>query len=40
MVIDRAGLVRYSHYAGSMSDIPPNREILDVLDKLNLESEG
>jgi peroxiredoxin Q/BCP len=38
MVIDKAGLVRHSHYGGSMSDIPPNREIFDILDKLNLEA--
>ncbi len=40
MVIDKTGKVRYRHYGGSMSDIPPNREILEILDRLNLESEG
>jgi peroxiredoxin len=35
MVIDKAGQVRYRHYASSMSDIPPNRETLDILDELN-----
>jgi peroxiredoxin len=35
MVIDKAGQVRYKHYGGSMSDIPPSREILAVLDGLN-----
>jgi peroxiredoxin len=35
MVVDKAGQVIYTHYGGSMSDIPPNREILAVLDDLN-----
>ena len=35
MVIDKAGQVRYKHYGSSMSDIPPNREILGILDDLN-----
>jgi len=37
MVIDKAGQVRYAHYGGSMSDIPPNAEILGVVDELNQE---
>lgn len=37
MVIDKAGQVRYTHYANAMHDIPQNREILTVLDKLNQE---
>ena len=37
MVIDRAGRIRYKHYGSSMSDIPPNAEILAVLDSLNQE---
>ena len=37
MIIDKAGQVRYKHYGGSMSDIPPSREILAVLDRLNQE---
>ena len=37
MVIDKAGQVRYAHYGGSMSDIPPNVEILGVVDELNQE---
>jgi len=35
MVIDKAGQIRHKHYGGSMSDIPPNAEILAVLDGLN-----
>ena len=39
MVIDRAGQIRYKHYGGSMSDIPPGGEILAVLDGLNREEK-
>jgi peroxiredoxin Q/BCP len=34
MVVDKAGRVVYRHYGSSLSDIPPSREILSVLDKL------
>jgi peroxiredoxin len=37
MIIDRHGQVRYIHYGHSMSDIPPNDEILALLDGLNRE---
>jgi peroxiredoxin Q/BCP len=37
MVIDRHGQVRHKHYGGSMSDIPPNAQILAILDELNQE---
>lgn len=37
MVIDRAGVVRYTHYGASMADIPPTSEVLAVLDALNAE---
>jgi peroxiredoxin Q/BCP len=35
MVIDKAGQVRYKHYGDAMSDIPPNSEILAILEDLN-----
>ena len=35
MVIDKAGQVVYTHYGGSMQDIPPNGAILAVLEELN-----
>ena len=35
MVVDRSGHVVYKHYGSSMSDIPPIRQILAVLDELN-----
>lgn len=35
VTIDRGGVVRYVHYGHSMSDIPENQELLDLLDGLN-----
>jgi peroxiredoxin Q/BCP len=32
MVIDKQGYIRYRHYGSSMADIPPNDEVLAVLD--------
>ncbi len=34
VIVDKAGLVRYLHYGQSMSDIPANRELLDILANL------
>ena len=34
LVLDRAGIVRYVHYGGSMMDIPPIETIIKVLDAL------
>ncbi len=34
LVIDKRGIIRFIHYAQSMADIPDNRKILDVLDKI------
>ena len=38
MVIGKDGEVAYKHYGGSMSDIPPNPQILSILDGLNQEA--
>ncbi len=35
VVVDKAGQVQYRHFGSSMSDIPPNSELLAVLDRLN-----
>lgn len=35
MIIDKQGIVRFVHYADSMSDIPKNTDILDKLDGIN-----
>jgi peroxiredoxin Q/BCP len=40
VVVDRRGQARYVHYGHSMSDIPPNEEILALLDELNREAES
>ena len=37
MIVDRSGTTRYVHYAHSMSDIPSNKELLDLLEELNQE---
>ena len=34
-LVDREGTLRFVHYANSMSDIPPNEELLGLLDSLN-----
>ena len=34
MLVDKAGVLRYVHYGHSMSDIPPNDELLDLIDSL------
>ena len=38
-VIDRKGNIRYIHYGYSMSDIPDNETLLQVIDELNASSE-
>jgi peroxiredoxin len=40
MVIDRQGDIRYAHQGGFMHDIPENREVLVVLDRLNAENRS
>ncbi len=37
VVIDRGGVARFVHYGHSMSDIPANDELLDIIDTLNQE---
>jgi peroxiredoxin Q/BCP len=37
VIIDKLGMVRFAHYGHSMSDIPRNRELLELLDQLNRE---
>jgi thioredoxin-dependent peroxiredoxin len=40
VIVDKAGMVRFVHYGHSMSDIPDNVEILELLDQLNLWCGG
>jgi len=37
VIVDRNGEARYVHYGHSMSDIPLNSELLNMLDELNDE---
>jgi len=37
VLVDRQGMTRYVHYGQYMSDIPPNEELLALLDELNRE---
>ena len=39
-VIDKEGLIRYTHYAKAMNDIPENNEILQVLKQLLAEDDN
>lgn len=36
-VIDPAGLIRFAHYGASMSDIPENGTLLNVIDQIRAE---
>lgn len=38
-VVDRQGDIRFIHYGYSMSDIPDNETLLEVIDELNNSSE-
>ena len=41
VVVDIAGIARFVHYGHSMSDIPENSEMLEMLDQINeTSSEG
>ncbi len=33
-IVDREGMVRWIHYGHAMDDIPPNEELLALLDRL------
>jgi peroxiredoxin len=37
-VIDLEGVIPYGHYGDSMSDIPSNEEILEVIDRLTIKN--
>jgi peroxiredoxin len=37
--LDALGMIRFAHYGASMSDIPSNEELLDVIDQLNAASK-
>jgi peroxiredoxin len=35
VLIDKKGIARYVHYGRSMSDIPPNEELLALIDEIS-----
>jgi peroxiredoxin Q/BCP len=37
VLVDKQSIARYVHYGKSMSDIPPNEEILSLVDEMNQE---
>ena len=39
VIVDRQGIARFVHYGHSMSDIPENRDVLETLQALNLETQ-
>lgn len=40
ILVDKEGIVRFVHYGDSMRDIPSNKEILELVDRMNEGSEG
>jgi len=38
-IVDRKGFIRYIHYGYSMSDIPDNETLLQVIEELNVSSD-
>jgi peroxiredoxin Q/BCP len=36
-IVDKKGVVRFAHYGHSMSDIPRNNEMLNLLDQIIIE---
>ena len=39
VIVDKQGQARYVHYGHSMSDIPANDELLNILEQLDREPE-
>ena len=37
VIVDKSGIARFVHYGHSMSDIPDNRDVLRILEKMNEE---
>jgi peroxiredoxin len=35
VIVDKSGMARFIHYGHSMSDIPENQELFELLDQLN-----
>ena len=39
VIVDKASVARFVHYGHAMSDIPPNEEVLALLDQLSVTVE-
>jgi peroxiredoxin Q/BCP len=35
LIVDKKGVIQYAYYSDSMSDIPKNEEVFEVLRKIN-----
>jgi peroxiredoxin Q/BCP len=40
VLVDRNGTARFVHYGHAMSDIPENRELLELIDQMNQASNN
>jgi peroxiredoxin len=40
LLVDKQGRIRFQHFGDSMKDIPPNKQILALLDALNAEASA
>jgi peroxiredoxin len=38
VIVDKAGVARFVHYGHSMSDIPENAELFDLLDNIEVKN--
>jgi peroxiredoxin len=38
VIVDKGGIARFVHYGHSMSDIPLNAELFDMIDQINKEN--
>ncbi|HPH94454.1 MAG TPA: redoxin domain-containing protein [Anaerolineaceae bacterium] len=38
IIVDQKGMIRYTHYGSSMSDIPENSELFEALDRIKTAS--
>jgi peroxiredoxin len=37
LLLDKTGYIRYKHFGESMSDIPENQQVLQLIDEINRE---
>lgn len=35
ILVDKAGMIRWTHYGNSMADIPGTKEVLEILEQIN-----